>query len=83
MSHEYSVNDVRCLVMYALNKVDTRKDFCENLRVLSGLYVAIMAFKILKPNEQYEFEKVLFFTNRTIHLFTTLKAIKVAEKLIG
>jgi len=27
MSNEYSVNDVRCLVMYALNKVDTQKDF--------------------------------------------------------
>jgi hypothetical protein len=57
MNYEYSVNDVRCLVMYALNKVDTQKDFCENFRVFSGLYVAIMAFKILKPNEQFEFEK--------------------------
>ncbi len=57
MSNEYSVNDVRCLVTYALNKVNTQKDFCENFRVFSGLYVAIMAFKIYEPNKQFELER--------------------------
>jgi hypothetical protein len=57
MDYKYSANNVKCLAMYALNAVDTKKDFCENFRVFSGLYVAIIAFKILKPDEQFEFEK--------------------------
>ncbi len=70
MSNEYSVNDVRCLVMYALNKVDTQKDFCENFRVFSGLYVAIMAFKIYEPNKQFELEKgpLLYERNHSFFL---------------
>ena len=83
MSNEYSVNDVRCLVMYALNKVDTQKDFCENFRVFSGLYVAIMAFKIYEPNKQFELEKgPLLFEQNHSSFFTTLEAIKVTGKLI-
>ncbi len=74
MSYEYSVNDVKCLVMYALNKVNTQKDFCENLRVFSGLYIAIMAFKILKPNEQFELEKgPLLYEQNHLSSFTTLE----------
>ena len=80
MSYEYSVNDVRCLVMYTLNKVDTQKDFCENLRVFSGLYIAIMALKIYEPNKQFELEKgpLLFEQDRLS--FYNSRAIKIAEK---
>ncbi len=80
MNHEYSVNDVRCLVMYALNEVDTQKDFCENLRVFSGLYIAIMAFKIFEPNQQFELEKgpLLYEQNRLS--FYNSRAIKTAER---
>jgi hypothetical protein len=80
MNHEYSVNDVRCLVMYALNEVDTQKDFCENSRVFSGLYVAIMAFKILRPNEQFEFEKGPLLYEQNHSSFYNSRAIKIAEK---
>ncbi len=80
MSHEYSVNDVKCLMMYALNEVDTRKDFCENFRVFSGLYIAIMAFKILKPNEQFELEKGPLLCEQNRLSFYNSRAIKIAEK---
>ena len=83
MSYEYSVNDVRCLTMYTLNKVDTQKDFCENLRVFSGLYIAIMAFKIYEPNKQFELEKGPLLCEQNHSSFTTLEAIKVTGKLIG
>jgi hypothetical protein len=69
--------------MYTLNKVDTQKDFCENLRVFSGLYIAIMAFKIYEPDKQFELEKGPLPDERNHSSFTTLKAVKVAEKLIG
>ena len=81
MNHEYSVNDVRCLVMYALNKVDTRKDFCENLRVFSGLYIAIMAFKILKPNEQFELEKGPLLYEQNHSSFYNSKSNKSRRKI--
>ena len=80
MSYEYLINDVRCLVMYALNAVESQKDFCKNLRAFSGLYVAIMAFKVLKPNEQFELEigPLLFEQDRPS--FYDSRAIKIAEK---
>jgi hypothetical protein len=80
MSHEYSVNDVKCLVIYALNAVDTQKDFRENFRVFSGLYIAIMAFKILKPNEQFELEKGPLLCEQNHLSFYNSRAIKIAEK---
>ncbi len=80
MSHEYSVNDVRCLAIYALNAVDTQKDFCKNLRDFSVLYVAIIAFRVLKPNEQFELEigPLLFEQDRPS--FYDSRAIKIVEK---
>ncbi len=81
MNHEYSVNNIKCLVMYALNEVDTQKDFCENFRVLSGLYIAIMAFKVLKPNEQFESEKGPLLYEQNHLSFYNSRAIKVAEKI--
>ena len=83
MSNEYSVNDVRCLVMYALNKVDTQKDFCENFRVFSGLYVAIMAFKIYEPNKQFELEKGPLLYEQNHSSFYNSKGSKGRRKLIG
>ena len=83
MSNEYSVNDVRCLIMYALNKVDTQKDFCENFRVFSGLYVAIMAFKIYEPNKQFELEKGPLLYERNHSSFYNSKGSKSRRKLIG
>ncbi len=83
MNHEYSVNDVRCLVMYALNKVDTQKDFCENFRVFSGLYVAIMAFKIYEPNKQFELERGPLLYEQNHSSFYNSRAIKIAERKIA
>ena len=84
MSYEYSVNDVRCLVMYALNKVDTQKDFFfENFRVFSGLYVAIMAFKIYEPNKQFELEKGPLLYEQNHSSFYNSKGSKSRRKLIG
>jgi len=81
MSYEYSVNDVRCLVMYTLNKVDTQKDFCENLRVFSGLYIAIMAFKIYEPNKQFELEKGPLPYERNHSSFYNSKGSKSRRKI--
>ncbi len=82
MSYEYSVNDVRCLVMYTLNEVDTQKDFCENFRVFSGLYIAIMAFKIYEPNKQFELEKGPLLCEQNHSSFYNSRAIKIAEREI-
>jgi hypothetical protein len=82
MNHEYSVNDIKCLVMYALNEVDTQKDFCENFRVLSGLYIAIMAFKVVKPNEQFELEKGPLLYEQTHSSFYNSRVIKSCRKII-
>ncbi len=81
MNHEYSVNDVRCLVMHALNEVDTQKDFCENFRVFSGLYIAIMAFKIFEPNEQFELEKGPLLCERNHSSFYNSKSNKSCRKI--
>jgi hypothetical protein len=81
MSNEYSVNDIRCLVMYALNKVDTQKDFCENFRVFSGLYVAIMAFKIYEPNKQFELEKGPLLYEQNHSSFYNSKGSKSRRKI--
>jgi hypothetical protein len=82
MNHEYSVNDVKCLVMYALNEVDTQKDFCENFRVFSGLYIAIMAFKIFKPNEQFELEKGPLLCEQNHSFFYNSKSNKKLPKTL-
>lgn len=82
MNHEYSVNDVRCLVMYALNEVDTQKDFCENFRVFSGLYIAIMAFKIFEPDKQFELEKGPLLCEQNHSSFYDSKSNKSRRKII-
>jgi hypothetical protein len=81
MNHEYSVNDVRCLVMYALNEVDTQKDFYENLRVFSGLYIAIMALKIFEPNKQFELEKGPLLYEQNHSSFYNFKSNKSCRKI--
>ena len=81
MSYEYSINDVRCLIMYTLNKVDTQKDFCENFRVFSGLLFAIMAIKLFDPNKQFELEKGPLLYERNHSSFYNSRAIKIAEKI--
>jgi hypothetical protein len=82
MNHEYSVNDVRCLVMYALNEVDTQKDFRENFRVFSGLYIAIMAFKIFEPNKQFELGKGPLLCEQNHSSFYDSKSNKSRRKII-
>jgi hypothetical protein len=81
MSYEYSVNDIRYLIMYTLNKVDTQKDFCENLRVFSGLFIAIMAFKIFEPNKQFELEKGPLLCEQNHSSFYNSKSNKSCRKI--
>ncbi len=68
-------------VMYALNKVDTQKDFCENLRVFSGLYIAIMAFKIYEPNKQFELEKGPLLCEQNHSSFYNSRSNKSCRKI--